>query len=65
MEINVRIETPDLSAAILKLADAIAPKAVDARTGQGQARGAKPLTQEESLRTRYLRQQRQLRGGRR
>lgn len=44
---------------------AIAPKAVDARTGQGQAQGAKPLTQEESLRTRYLRQQRQLRGGRR
>ena len=40
---------------------AIAPKAVDARTGQGQAQGAKPLTQEESLRTRYLRQQRQLR----
>ena len=28
MEINVRIETPDLSAAILKLAEAIAPKAV-------------------------------------
>lgn len=28
MEVNVRIETPDLSAAILKLAEAIAPKAV-------------------------------------
>lgn len=34
MEINVRIETPDLSAAILKLAEAITPKAVAAPVEQ-------------------------------
>lgn len=34
MEVNVKIEAPDLSAAILKLAEAITPKAVTTRVEQ-------------------------------
>lgn len=34
MEVNVKIEAPDLSAAILKLAEAITPKAVTTRLEQ-------------------------------
>ena len=34
MEVNVKIEAPDLSAAILRLAEAIAPKAVTTPVGQ-------------------------------
>ncbi len=45
---------------------AIDPKALDVKTLPGQAKeAAKPLDDEASLRARYLRQQRQLRGGRR